>query len=124
MSECDLRYEPLPEWSQEEMEQVIRRGEPQQVALVPLTASLNPPDFDWTQSICVRLSLHSDKVVRGNAILGLGYLAMSCKRLDERITRPIIEAGMQENDEWVRGRSEDAAEMCTTYLKWTFADST
>ena len=121
MTDCVPKYEPLPEWTQEEMEEVVRQGNPREVALVPLVAGLSPPDWDWAQLICRQLAQHLDSNVRGNAIIGFGYLAMTCRRLCEDIARPIIEAGMQDEDEWVKGHSEDAAEMCMTYLNWKFS---
>jgi hypothetical protein len=120
MTDCVPKYEPLPEWTQEEMEEVVRRGDPREVALVPLVAGLSPPDCDWAQSICRQLAQYPDSSVRGNAIIGFGYLAMTCRKLQEDIARPMIEAGMQDEDEWVRVQSEDAAEMCTNYLNWKF----
>jgi hypothetical protein len=102
------------------MEEVLGRNAPREVALVPLVAGLRPENCDWAERICIRLSSHSDLVVRGNAILGLGYLAMTCRDLTEDLARAAIQAGLQSDDEWIRGRSTDAAEMCLTYLGWEF----
>jgi hypothetical protein len=121
MKDCEsLRYEPLPEWTQEQMEAVLVRNDPRELLLLPLVAGLEPPDRDWALSTCIRLTQHDDAVVRGNAILGLGYLALTFKDLPEDIIRAIIDRGLCDSEEWVRGRSHEAAEELSCRLNWRF----
>jgi hypothetical protein len=123
MSECDaLHYEPLPEWTREEMESVLERNDPNELYLLPLAVGLEPPDHEWLLATCIRLTRHEDPNVRGNAILGLGYLAHTYKELPEDIVRSIIECGMSDADAWIRQRSCEAAEECSMWLKWPFAN--
>jgi hypothetical protein len=120
--DCKLRYEPLPNWTREEMEAVIRRDEPAALALVPMVAGLEPPECAWAAEICIELTSHGEANVRANAILGLGYLARTCGELPESIIRPIIEKGMRDPDPWVQERSRDAADECSHFLKWSFSN--
>jgi hypothetical protein len=120
MSECKPKYEPLPEWSREEMEAALERADPQELSLLPLIAGLDPPDRDWTLAMCIQLSQHPDASVRGNALLGFGYLAHTYKDLPEQLIRNIIEGGLQDDEDWVRQRAEDATDDLSMWLKWTF----
>src|SRR5690606_1288821 len=52
---------------------------------VPIVISMDPPDCQWAQGICIRLAAHADPTVRGNAILGFGHLARTCRKLDESV---------------------------------------
>jgi hypothetical protein len=121
MSECALTYEPLPEWTCAEMEAVLERNDPRELALVPLVAGLTPPDRDWSLAICIRLTQHPDQITRGNALLGIGYLAHHCRHLPEVIVRPIIQRGMQDPDPWIRQRAGEAVEELSMWLEWQFS---
>src|SRR5262245_52433972 len=99
MTECQPRYEPLPNWTIEEMEEVILRDDPTQISLVPLVAGLNPENCDWAIKTCLKLCKHWQGTVRGNAILGLGYLARTCGSLHKPTVFPIIAAGLGDEDE-------------------------
>ena len=69
-------------WTEADIEAVLANGEPQELLYVPIVVSLDPPDWAWSQAICVRLAGHPDANVRGNAILGFGHLARVCGKLD------------------------------------------
>lgn len=120
MSECNLTYEPLPEWSREEMDAVIERNDPRELCLVPLVAGLAPPARDWGLAVCIRLSEHPDEVVRGNALLGIGYLAHHFRDLPEQKIRSMIERGMNDASPWVQQRAGEATEEFSMWLKWQF----
>jgi hypothetical protein len=106
-------------WTKEDVEAALCRDDPTEVLYAPIVVSMDPPDCDWAQSICVRLATHSDPTVRGNAILGFGHLARTCRKLDETIVRPLIEAALIDTHSHVRGHAIDAAADVAHYLKWT-----
>ena len=81
-------------WTEADIEAVLANGEPQELLYVPIVVSLDPPDWAWSQAICVRLAGHPDANVRGNAILGFGHLARVCGKLDEAVVRPLIESAL------------------------------
>ena len=105
-------------WTIPDMEAAIERNEPEELLYVPIWVSMAPPDCAWAQDVCLRLSVHSHFKVRGNAILGFGHLARTCKSLDEPQVKPIIEAALQDRDEYVRGQADSAASDIVQYLGW------
>jgi hypothetical protein len=119
----NLRYEPLPEWTQEEMEAVLERADPIELALLPLTAGLNPPDRDWTLATCLLLAKHDDPDIRGNALLGIAYLGHSFDDLPEAEIRDLLDRASYDPDEWVRMRAGDAMDDLSGYCKWEFPNT-
>jgi hypothetical protein len=105
-------------WTKGDMEAAIERNQPDELLYVPICVSMDPPDCVWAQDVCVRLSSHAHFNVRGNAILGFGHLARTCKALDERQVKPLIEAALHDGDEYVRGHADSAASDVVQYLGW------
>ncbi len=105
-------------WTVEEMEEAIERNVPEELLYVPVWITMDPPDCEWAQNVCIKLSTHEDFNVRGNAILGFGHLARTCGKLTENIVKPLIEKALKDNNEYVRGQAEGAAEDIEHYLKW------
>jgi len=105
-------------WTEADVEAVLARGDLAELLYVPLVVSLNPPDCDWAEAICVHLAAHPDLNVRGNALLGFGHLARTCGRLTEAVVRPIIQAALRDEHPFVRGHASDAADDIEQYLGW------
>ena len=110
-------------WTEADVEAVLANGEPQELLYVPIVVSLDPPDWAWSQAICVRLAGHPDANVRGNAILGFAHLARVCGKLDEAVVRPLIESALRDDHPLVRGRASDAADDAAHFLGWCFQGS-
>ena len=81
---------------------------------------MDPPDCRWAQDICVRLAQHADPTVRGNAVLGFGHLARTCRHLDESLVRPLVEAALRDKERYVFGHATDAVADLSDYLGWAF----
>ena len=105
-------------WTRYEIEDLLGTAEPDELAEVPIVVSLDPPDADWAQEICLDLTDHEDPVVRGNAVLALGHLARTTGDLDEERARAAIAAGLEDDDEYVRGQAEAAADDVENYMEW------
>ncbi len=109
--------DPLPDgWTKEDVEAVIRRDVPDALLHVPISVSMYPPDCEWAQDVCVRLSAHPHFNVRGNAILGFGHLARVCRHLDLDLVQPIVEAALTDPHQFVRGQASSAAQDIHMYL--------
>ena len=106
-------------WTRQDMEAAIERNQPDELLHVPVCVSMDPPDCAWAQDICLRLSGHPHFNVRGNAILGFGHLARTCRALDELKVKPLIEAALHDRDEFVRGQAYSSASDVVQYLGWT-----
>ena len=109
-------------WTKDDVEAVLRRGVPSELLWAPIVVSMDPPDCEWAQSVCVRLATHQDGNVRGNAVLGFGHLARTCGRVNESIVRPLVEAALCDPDEYVAGHGHDAADDLRHFLGWRFHD--
>jgi hypothetical protein len=107
-------------WTEADVEAVIARGDPAELLYVPLVVSHYPPGRIWAESICVRLAQHPDPNVRGNALEGFGHLARLFRALNQRVVQPLIEAGLNDSDEWVRAKAEGAAEDIEWFMGWVF----
>lgn len=105
-------------WDIEDMESCISRNDPAELLYVPIWVSMDPPGRIWAEQVCVRLSSHSDSVVRGNAIEGFGHLARIYRYLNQRVVQPIIETGLEDVDSWVRSKSDDTADEVEWFLGW------
>jgi len=104
-------------WTIADIEAAVEAGEYDDLIRVPIWVSMDPPDCEWAQQLCIRLSGHSDPQVRANTILGFGHLARTCGRLNERVVRPLIEAALRQPSP-VRGQAEAAADDVEHFLGW------
>jgi hypothetical protein len=105
-------------WTMEDVKAVLERADPQELLYVPIVVSMDPPDCGWSEAICVQLSAHAHEDVRGNAILGFGHLARTCRKLNEQVVKPIIEAGLRDPSRSVRGQADAAADDVQHFLGW------
>ncbi|MEW6736808.1 MAG: hypothetical protein AB1489_36305 [Acidobacteriota bacterium] len=114
----EKKFYELEYFDNKDAEAAINRDDPEELLYVPISVSMTAPDFQWAQSICIRLSSHRDFNVRGNAILGFGHLARRLYKLNKEIIKPIIEAALRDDDEFVRGQALLAAKDLRKFLKW------
>ena len=107
-------------WTEADVEAVIARNESAELLYAPIVVSMDPPNCEWAESVCVRLATHSHPRVRANAILGFGHLARTCRRLNEVVVRPLVEMGLGDPAPEVREQAEAAAMDIRTLLGWAF----
>jgi hypothetical protein len=98
-------------WDETDVEVVLKAGKPEELLYVPIVIGMNAPDFDrqWVEKICLSLANHPDPNVRGNAILGFGHIARTCRDLSRAEIIPVIEQALNDPVEYVRGHAESAA---------------
>jgi hypothetical protein len=118
--QCELKYEPLPDWSDDQIRAIIERGEPHELLYVPLVVSMNPSSRVQAEQICLRLASHSDAAVRGNALEGFGHIARIFRSLNRRLIETVVETGMNDPDDWVRTKANDAANDIEWFCGWVF----
>jgi hypothetical protein len=102
------------------MEAAIARDDPRELVDVALEIALEARDQGWAQSCCTQLARHRDALVRGSALVGFGHLARRFGQLDPHRVKRIVENGLWDRNEHVRGQAQIAAEDLTTYLCWDF----
>lgn len=105
-------------WMEADVEAVLAEGKPEDLLYVPIVIGMNAPDCDreWAEEICYRLASHPDFNVRGNAVLGLGHIARTCRALNLPVALPVISRALTDAHDYVRGQAECAAEDLQTYL--------
>lgn len=104
-------------WDEAQIEAVLANGDPEELLYLPIVISLDPPHCAWSFDICRRLAAHADARVRANPILSFGHLARTCGALQPSI-RPLIEAALDEPDQNVRFKANDAAHDINHFLCW------
>ena len=109
-------------WTMQEVEEVIGKGDPDELLYVPIIVSMDPPDPEWAQEICLKLVNHNHWKVRGNSILGFGHLARTTGTLDRERVLPLVKSALSDPHKYVRGHAHDAAEDIKNYLGWSFPE--
>jgi len=115
------RFQDLERFTADDIDAALERNEPNELQLVSITLALACPDQASAQEVCLRLSRHAHKKVRGNAIMSLGHLARRFRRLDEQSVKPVIEASLDDEDESVRALAKSAADEIHQFLGWKIA---
>jgi len=113
-----MKYEPIEPQSKDEIESAILRNDPNELLYAVLAAALHSDDPNWAEEICLRLAKHEHFNVRGNAILGFGHIARIHQLLNEGRVKPLIEAALKDESEYVRGQAHAAADDVGFFLKW------
>lgn len=94
-------------WTKEQVESVIRNDDPDEVLYVPVVVSLDPPDYEWSESICIQLADHTHFNIRGNAILGFGHLARIFGVASAQARR-LVGNALQDENQYVRDHADGA----------------
>lgn len=111
-------HEEIREYSPAEVLAVIKRGDVEQLSRAVVGVALHVSDSNYAEDLCVRLAVHDNSNVRGNAILGLGHLARRFGQLNIAQVKPIIESFLSDQSEYVRGQTWAAADDITHFLGW------
>ena len=113
-----MQYEIIEPLSKDEIESAISRNDPDELLYAVLSAALHSDDATWAEEICLRLAKHEHFNVRGNAILGFGHIARIHQQLNEVRVKPLIEAALRDESDYVRGQADGAADDVEFFLKW------
>jgi hypothetical protein len=106
------------DWTEADVQTVINRGDPQELLYVPIVVGMNADLHDraWSETICVSLASHPNWNVRGNAMLGFGHIARTCRALDVARALPVLSAGLADPHEYVRDHANSAASDLEMFL--------
>ena len=113
-----MKYEPIEFESKAAAEAAIVRNAPAELLYVPLQASMDADNCTWAEDVCVRLAVHPDPNVRGNAVEGFSHLARRFGVLDRTRIEPLLRAALADSDPWVRAKAEDATRDIAHFLGW------
>jgi hypothetical protein len=112
------KYEAIAEASRTEAESALKDGDVGKLSRLVIGIGLYEMDREWAEAYCLDLCSHVDPNVRGNAILALGHLARRFGCLNEPDARPLIERGLKDSDEHVRGQAHAANDDVAHFLGW------
>ena len=110
------KFQDLDSFTVHDVEDALRRNADDELALVPLTIALAATDPVYPQQVCLMLAADPRAMVRGNALASLGHLARRFRSLDELPVKRVIEAGLLDNDEYVRLSAKSAADEMHQFL--------
>jgi len=79
------QYRPAQQRSREQVEAMLRSGEPEQVIDALLSAAYYDPDWRWAELQCLQALTQADVWVRRNAATCLGLLAVFHQKLDTEL---------------------------------------
>ena len=113
-----MKYGVIAQRSKAEVESAILINDPEELLYAVLSAALYADDSEWAEDICLRLSSHEHFNVRGNAVLGLGHIARIHGALDELKAKPVIEGALKDENAYVKGQANAAADDVEFFLKW------
>lgn len=118
-----MRYEPIPEFTRDEVVAAIERDDPDVLLYAVLSAALHDEDPAWAARISLRLVAHPHWNVRGNALLALGHIARLHRWLPREEAQAALAAGLRDPEEYVRGKAESAADDVEQFLGWRFREN-
>lgn len=111
-----MQYQEIVPLHRSAAEAAEQRNDPKELAVAIIAVALHEDDLTFAQQFCARLAAHSEAGVRGNAILGFGHLARRFRKLDVSSVVPLVEKGLKDSDEYVRGQAYSAAEDLNHFL--------
>lgn len=114
-------YQPLPVVNRQQAAEIIASGNINELALLPLSVGEHFTDWKAAQDICITLADHADEIVRGNAALGLAYIARTKGRLEKHLVKPILLRLLKNCGEY-RWRVVDAIEDINLYMGWQLGE--
>ena len=115
-------YRPVPNFTDEEINIAILKDDVDSLIFIAFAVGYHGKDWKYAQDICIRLSDHHNKTVRGNAMLGLSYVALFQGELDKRLVKPILIRALHDSEDEVRERAQDAVLQINRSMKWRIAD--
>ena len=116
-------YKPLQNLSEDEIERILADDNIEELITLPLSVGQNYPKWKFAQDLCIKLSEYPDPRVRGNAILGLAYIARTKGKLEKYIVKPVILRALREETE-SKWRITDALEDINLFMGWSIGIKT
>lgn len=103
---------------EDDVDVILTRNEPEELLYVPIVVGMNADSCEpgWAEKICLELAQHPHFNVRGNAILGLGHIARTCRVLTLEHAVPVIASALTDANQYVKDHAYSAASDVYVYL--------
>lgn len=109
----------------EVIDDILEHGPIDDLRLLPIALSMDPPEGVDVERICLNLAFHKDGWVRANALTAFGHLARVLRKLDHQgRIKQIVQAALRDEDANVCAKAGDAIADIKHFLGWSFQDST
>lgn len=109
------------ELTPEVIDDILALGPIDDLRVLPIALSMDPPDDVDVEGICRDLAFHKDAWVRGNALTAFGHLARVLRKLEKQgRIKQILEAALSDEEPTVCGKAADAISDIETFLGWSF----
>ncbi|HEY0256085.1 MAG TPA: hypothetical protein VGC39_01485 [Candidatus Methylacidiphilales bacterium] len=108
----------VPQFSDEEIEEIIAWNDPARLCLVPLSLSLHHPKLHWAIGKCINLANHADPTVRGNALQSFGHFARRFRTAHRSLVEPLIQEALKEKNKYIRESAMAAADEIDAHCTW------
>lgn len=106
------------EWNDADIWNIVKQNDLEALLLLPMKLGFNHTDWRFIQNICVVLSEHENEAIRGNSFYGLGYAAMTHRKLEKNIVKPVLLRGLKDQSQYVRQNAQVALDDVNQYMKW------
>ena len=95
------------EWKKD-IEAVIAEDDAEELLGVVIDIAMAAEEVAWATEKLIALAAHPNTDVRGNALIGFTHLASRFADLDLARVRPVLEAALQDPEQYVRDQAEAA----------------
>lgn len=111
----------IPRYTRAEIDNAISEDDRDILIYAGISAAHHDSDWKYAQDLCILLYDHPNKTVRGNAILGLSYIAHDHGNLDRDAVESILLRALRDSEEEVRIRAKDTIREINSKLSWNIA---
>jgi len=111
-------YKPLPKLTREQVKLAIQNDNIEILVFAALSIATYDLDWKYAQDLCIQLSKHPHKTVRGNAVLALSYVARIHRRLEKNLAKPVLLNARKDPEIEVQQKAEDAIEDINLFMSW------
>ena len=112
-----MQYREIQERGRLEVERLIAEDRFEELRNAVIDVAMAAEDYKWAEDVCIRLSQHSDPVVRGNAVLGFGHLARRFGSLELDVVLPIAKRALNDSDAYVQGHADSALDDIQMFMR-------
>jgi hypothetical protein len=116
MSRQRLEYSQPTALGKSEASAIFDSGAPEAIQQALVSIALLEKDLRWAYEMVLRGARMPHPGIRGTALLCLGHLARIHRELPSDEAVRLINDGLRDNDPYVRGQSENAADDVKMYV--------
>lgn len=102
-------YEEIPEYTRGNLDEIFHSTDLNQIGIALICLGLYYDDFDYALKTVFKFANHPNNIIRGNAILCIGYLAMRFKMLPPHPTIELIQNALDDHDPYIKDQAYAAA---------------